>query len=139
MEIRKLDCDYVQLFPRTIEYGLAPEHVEQSDFVAECRYVETLGDVWVILQQKPPHITAQVQLTKDEADFDRKLGMAMGCYICHDYIQGDTSFFCMLSGCNVEELPMRYPDNIKAKVYALASATRWWHEYGRECLAIQKI
>lgn len=139
MEIRKLDCDYVQLFPRTIEYGLAPEHVEQSDFVAECRYVETLGDVWVILQQKPPHIMAQVQLTQDEADFDNKLGIAMGLHIWHDYIQGDTSFFCMLSGCNVEELPMRYPDNIKVRVYALADATRWWHEYGKEFVLLNNV
>ena len=45
----------------------------------------------------------------------------------------------MLSGCNVEELPMRYPDNIKAKVYALADATRWWHEYGKEMLLLNNV
>ncbi len=38
MERRKLDLDYIQLFPRTVEHGLAPQHVEQSDFVAECRH-----------------------------------------------------------------------------------------------------
>ena len=37
MERRKLDLDYIQLFPRTVEHGLTPQHVEQSGFVAECR------------------------------------------------------------------------------------------------------
>lgn len=138
MKIRKLDCDYVQLFPRTVEKGLAPHHIEEGDFVAECRYVETMGDVWVILQQKPPHIMAQVQLAKNEADFDVNLGKALGLHIWHCYIQDDTSFFCMLCGCEVSELPMRYPDYIRAQVYALGDAARWWHEYGKGCLAAGK-
>jgi hypothetical protein len=89
--------------------GLAPEHVEQSDFVAECRYVETIGDVWVILQQKPPHIMAQVQLTKDEADFDIKLGKALKESGYSDfkiyYITGGR-FFCYIGGgCNKRTVP----------------------------------
>ena len=54
MERRKLDLDYIQLFPRTVEHGVAPHHVEQSDFVAKCRYVEGFGDAWLLHQQKPP-------------------------------------------------------------------------------------
>ena len=70
MERRKLDLDYIQLFPRTVEHGLAPQHVEQSDFVAECRYVEGFGEAWLLHQQKPPHLVAHVQFATDEADFD---------------------------------------------------------------------
>ena len=47
MERRKLDLDYIQQFPRKVEHGLDPQHVEQSDFVAECRYVEGFGDACV--------------------------------------------------------------------------------------------
>ena len=61
MERRKLDLDYIQLFPRTVEHGLAPQHVEQSDFVAERRYVEGFGDAWLLHQQKPPHLVAALR------------------------------------------------------------------------------
>ena len=55
-----------------------------------------IGSVWLGLLWVPG--TPEKLLT---------FGIAMGLHIWHDYIQGDTSFFCMLSGCNVEELPMR--------------------------------
>lgn len=134
MEIRKLDLDYIQLFPRTVEHGLAPKHVEQSDFVAECRYVEGFGDAWLLHQQKPPHLVAHVQFAKDETDFDKKLGTAIALQQLHEYIAGDTTFFCMLAGYNAEEIPLSFPASIKAKVYALQDATRWWHEYRKEAL-----
>jgi len=130
MERRKLDLDYIQLFPRTVEQGLTPLHVEQGDFVAECRYVEGFGNAWLLHQQKPPHLVAHVQFAKDEADFDMKLGTAIGLRKLHKYIKDDLTFFCMLSGINVEEIPPTWPDKIIIPVSALCAATRWWHEYG---------
>ena len=105
MERRKLDLDYIQLFPRAVEHGLAPQHVEQSDFVAECRYVEGFGDAWLLHQQKPPHLVAHVQFATDEADFDKKLGTAIALQQLHEYIEGDLTFFCMLAGINADEVP----------------------------------
>ena len=138
METRKLDLDCIQLFPRTVEQGLAPQHVEQSDFVAECRYVEGFGDAWLLHQQKPPHLIAHVQFATDEADFDRKLGTAIALQQLHDHIRGDHTFFCMLAGINAAEVPPTWPDRIRIPVRALSAATRWWHEYGEEVMANNK-
>lgn len=137
METKKLNCSYVQLFPRTVEQGLAPKHVEESDFMAECSNVEGLGDVWLLHQQHAPHIVAQVQFTKDEADFDRLLGRAMGAQILHDFIRGDATFFCMLSAYNANEIPPSFPASIKSKVHGLSAATRWWHEYREKYINIK--
>lgn len=136
MEHRKLDLDYIQLFPRMVEHGLAPQHVKQSDFVAECRYVDSFGDVWLLHQQKPPHLVAHVQFATDEADFDKKLGTAIALQQLHEYIEGDLTFFCMLAGINAEEVPPTWPDRIRVRVHALSTATRWWHEYGKELLSL---
>ena len=62
MERIQLEPGYIQLFPRTFEHGLHPLHVEKSDFVAECRYVEGYGDAWLLHQQKPPHLVARLHL-----------------------------------------------------------------------------
>ena len=132
MERRTLDLDYIQLFPRTVEHGLAPQHVGQSDFVAECRYIEGFGDAWLLHQQKPPHLVAHVLFATDEADFDKKLGTAIALQQLHEYIEGDLTFFCMLAGINAEEVPPTWPDRIRIPIRALSAATRWWHEYGKK-------
>ena len=137
METRKIDLDYIQLFPRTVEHGLAPQHVEQSDFVAECRHVEGYGDAWLLHQQKPPHLVAHVQFANDEADFDKKLCTAIALQQLHAYIEGDLTFFCMLAGVNADEVPPTWPDRIKIPVRALSAATRWWHEYGKEAISLK--
>ena len=139
MERRKLDLDYIQLFPRTVENGLAPKHVEQSDFVAECRYVEGFGDAWLLHQQKPPHLVAHVQFAIDEADFDKKLGTAIALQQLHEYIDGDLTFFCMFAGINIEEVPPTWPERIKIPVLALCDATRWWFEYGKEAFLLKDV
>ena len=146
MERIQLEPGYIQLFPRTFEHGLHPLHVEKSDFVAECRYVEGYGDAWLLHQQKPPHLVAHVQFAKDEADFDKKLGTAIGLQKMHEYIAGDLTFFCMLAGIrsahrdacqskNAAEIPQTWPDRIKIPVVALQEATRWWYEYRHEALS----
>lgn len=132
MERIQLESGYIQLFPRTFEHGLAPVHVEQNDFVAECRYIEGFGDAWLLYQQKSPHLVAHVQFADDEDDFDKKLGTAIGLQKMHEYISGDLTFFCMLAGINAAEVPPTWPDRIKIPVVALQDATRWWHEYGKE-------
>ena len=137
LEFPKLDLDYIQLFPRTVEHGLAPQDVEQSDFVAECRYVEGYGDAWLLHQQKPPHLVAHVQFATDEADFDKKLGTAIALQQLHEYIEGDLTFFCMLAGINADEVPPAWPDRIRISVRALSAATMWWHEYGDEALSLK--
>jgi hypothetical protein len=148
MERRKLNLDYIQLFPRTVEHGLASQHVEQSDFVAECRYVDGFGDAWLLHQQKPPHLVAHVQFATDEADFDKKLGTAIALQQLHEYIEGDLTFFCMLAGIrsalwdacqskNADEVPPTWPDRIRVPVRALSAATRWWYEYGEEALTLK--
>lgn len=139
MERRKLDLDYIQLFPRTVEHGLAPQHVEQSDFVAECRFVEGFGDAWLLHQQNPPHLVAHVQFATDEADFDKKLGAAIALQQLHEYIEGDITFFCMLAGINTAEVPPAWPDRIRVPVRALSAATRWWHEYRNEVLLLNNV
>ena len=135
MERIQLEPGYIQLFPRTFEHGLHPLHVEKSDFVAECRYVEGYGDAWLLYQQKPPHLVAHVQFAKDEADFDKKLGTAIGLQKMHEYITGDLTFFCMLAGINAAEIPQTWPDRIKIPVVALQEATCWWYEYRHEALS----
>jgi hypothetical protein len=135
MERIQLEPGYIQLFPRTFEHGLHPAHVENSDFVAECRYVEGFGDVWLLHQQKPPHLVAHVQFATDEVDFDKKLGTAIGLQKLHEYITDDLTFFCMLAGINAAEIPPTWPDRIKIPVCALQEATCWWYEYRHEALA----
>ena len=132
MKIIQLEPGYIQLFPRTFEHGLYPQHVERGDFVAECRYVEGFGDAWLLHQQKPPHLVAHVQFAKDEAEFDKKLGTAIGLQKMHEYISGDFTFFCMLAGINANEVPPFWPDRIKIPVVALQEATYWWYEYRHE-------
>ena len=139
MERRKLDMDYIQLFPRTVEHGLDPQHVEQSDFVAECRYVDGFGIARLLHQQKLPHLVAHVQFATNEADFDKKLGTAIVLQQLHEYIEGDLSFFCMLTGINADEVPPTWPDRIKIPVRALGAATRWWYEYGKEELSLNNM
>ena len=73
-----------------------------------------------------------MQFAKDEADFDKKLGTAIGLQKLHEYIKDDLTFFCMLAGINANEVPPLWPDRIKIPVVALQEATYWWHEYGKE-------
>ena len=132
MEIKNLEnCDYV-MFPRLLEQGVEFRHVERDAFKAELRHVEGRGDFWLLHQQEKPHVMVHIQLAKDENDFDNILGWFIGQQKLHEFIRGDFTFISAYAGCSGEELPMRYPDNIKCKVYALADSARWWHEYGKE-------
>lgn len=132
MDFKSLEnCDYV-MFPRLQEQGVEFKHVERDAFKAELRYVEGHGDFWLLHQQAKPHVVVHIQLAKDENDFDRILGWFIGQQKLHEFVRNDFTFISAFAGCNREELPMRYPDNIKCKVYALADSARWWHEYGRE-------
>lgn len=135
MERRKFHVDCIQLFPRAVERGLSPLHVEQTDFVAECQHIEGYGDAWLLYQQKPPHLVAHVQFAKDDADFDLKLGVAIGMHKLHAYVDGNLTFFCMLARIRSDEVPSAWPDRIKIPVRAVGAAARWWHEYGRETSA----
>ena len=76
-----------------------------------------------------------MQFAKDEADFDKKLGTAIGLQKMHEYIAGDLTFFCMLAGINTAEIPQTWPDRIKIPVLALQEATYWWYEYRHEALS----
>ena len=129
MEIKKIEkCDFV-MFPRLQEQGVEFKHVEREAFKAELRHVEGHGDYWLLHQQTKPHVVVHIQLTKDENDFDRILGWFIGQQKLHVFVRGDYSFISAFAGCNREELPMRYPDNIKCIVNALCDSARWWHEY----------
>ena len=78
MEIKKLEkCDYV-MFPRLQEQGVESRHVEREAFHAELKHVEGHGDYWLVYQQAPPHLVANIQFAGDEAEFDRKLGWFIG-------------------------------------------------------------
>ena len=48
-----------------------------------------------------------------------------------DYIEGNLSFICVVTGFNAAELTPKYPDFIKERVYALYDAVYWWNEYGQ--------
>jgi hypothetical protein len=130
MEIKKIEkCDYV-MFPRLQEQGVESRHVEREAFRAELKHVEGHGDYWLVYQQAPPHLVANIQFAEDEAEFDRKLGWFIGQQKLHEYVRGDLSFISALAGYNHEEVPMRFPDNIKSITYALSDSARWWHLYG---------
>ena len=129
MEIKKIEkCDYV-MFPRLQEQGVEFEHVEYEAFKAELRHVEGHGDFWLLHQKAKPHVVIHIQLAKDENDFDRILGWFIGQQKLHEFGRNDFTFICAFAGCNREELPMRYPDNIKCIVNALCDSAKWWHEY----------
>ena len=81
MEIKKIEkCDYV-MFPRLQEQGVESRHVEREAFRAELKHVEGHGDYWLVYQQAPPHLVANIQFAEDEAEFDRKLGWFIGATI----------------------------------------------------------
>ena len=129
MEIKKIEkCDYV-MFPRLQEQGVEFEHVEYEAFKAELRHVEGHGDFWLLHQKAKPHVVIHIQLAKDENDFDCILGWFIGQQKLHEFVRNDFTFICAFAGCNREELPMRYPDNIKCIVNALCDSAKWWHEY----------
>ena len=130
MEIKKIEnCDYV-MYPRLLEQGIEFKHVEREAFKAELRHIEGHGDFWLLYQQAKPHVVVHIQLANNVNDFDRILGWFIGQQKLHEFVRGDYTFICAFAGCNCEELPMCYPDNIKCKVYALADSARWWHEFG---------
>ena len=56
-----------------------------------------------------------------------------------NYIEGDTSFICVIAGFNAAELTPKYPDFISERVYALHDATRWWYEYRKEELLLNNV
>ena len=62
------------------------------------------------------------------------LGFCLGENHWCDYIEGDTTFICVIAGFNAEELTPKYPDFISERVYALHAAARWWYEYRDEVL-----
>ena len=146
MEIKKIEKSDFVMFPRMQHRGLEFIHVERDAFKAELRHVEGHGDYWLLHQQSKPHVVAHVQLPKTEAEFDNILGFCLGQNHWCEYIEGDLSFLCVIAGfrstlwdaCqskNAEELTPKYPDFISERVYALSDATRWLHEYGKECLS----
>ena len=94
-----------------------------------------LCSVWLLHQQAEPHVVVNIQFAADEAEFDRKLGWFIGQQKLHEYVRGDLSF---LAGYNQEEVPSRFPDNIKSIVYALSDSARWWHEYRMEVMKSDK-
>ena len=131
MEIKNLEnCDYV-MFPRLLEQGVEFRHVERDAFKAELRHVEGRGDFWLLHQQEKPHVMVHIQLAKDENDFDNILGWFIGQQKLHEFIRGDFTFISAYAGCSGEELPMRYPDNIKCKVYFGYLCTDIVEQYGQ--------
>ena len=139
MEIKKIEnCDYV-MFPRLQEQGVEFKHVEREAFRAELRHVEGHGDYWLLHQQAKPHVTVHIQLARDEAHFDSILGWFIGQQKLHEFVRDDLTFISAFAGVNRNELPFRYPDNIKCIVYALSDSARWWHEYGNEVMESYKI
>ena len=133
MKIKKIEKSDFVMFPRMQHRGLEFRHVERDAFKAELRHVEGHGDYWLVHQQSKPHVVAHVQLPKTEAEFDNILGWCLDQYHCCEYIEGNLSFLCVIAGFNDTELTPKYPDFINECVYALSNATRWWHEYGKEC------
>lgn len=139
MEIKKIEnCNYV-MFPRLQHRGLTAEHVDRDAFKAELRYVEGHGDYWLLHQQAKPHVVVHVQMPKTEAEFDNILGFCLGENHWCDYIEGDTTFICVIAGFNAAELPPKYPDFISERVYALHAAARWWYEYRQETLLLNNV
>ena len=139
MEIKKIEsCDYV-MFPRLQEQGVEFQHVEREAFQAELCHVEGHGDYWLLHQQAKPHVTVHIQLAKDEAHFDSILGWFIGQQKLHEFVRDDLTFISAFAGVNRDELPFRYPDNIKCIVYALSDSARWWHEYGNEVMESYKV
>ena len=138
MEIKKIEKSDLVLFPRLQEQGVESRNVEREAFRAELRHVEGHGDYWLLHQQAEAHVVVNIQLAADEAEFGRKLGWFIGQQKLQEYVRGDLSFFCALAGYNQEEVPSRFPDNIKSIVYALSDSARWWHEYGLEVMKPDK-
>ena len=132
------NCNYV-MFPRLQHCGLKPEHVEREAFKAELRHVEGHGDYWLLHQQAKPHVVAHVQLPQTEAEFDNILGFCLGENHWCDYIEGDSTFICVIAGFNSEELTPKYPDFISERVYALHAAARWWYEYREDVLLLNNV
>ncbi len=71
-------------------------------------------------------------------DLEHHQTMPFGQQKLHEYVRGDLSFFSALAGYNQEEVPSRFPDNIKSIVYALSDSARWWHEYRMEVMKSDK-
>ena len=139
MEIKKIEnCDYV-MFPRLQEQGVEFQHVEREAFHAELRHVEGHGDYWLLHQQAKPHVKVHIQLARDEAHFDSILGWFIGQQKLHEFVRDDLTFISAFAGVNRDELPFRYPENIKCIVYALSDSARWWHDYGQEVMESDKI
>ena len=135
MEIKKIGKSDLVLFPRLQEQGVESRHVEREAFRAELRHVEGHGDYWLLHQQAEPHVVVNIQFAADEAEFDRKLGWFIGQQKLHEFIRDDLTFISAFAGVNRDEMPFRYPDNIKCIVYTLRDSARWWHEYGKETLS----
>lgn len=127
------------MFPRLQHCGLKPEHIEREAFKAELRHVKGHGDYWLLHQQAKPHVMAHVQLPHTEAEFYNILGFCLGENHWCEYIEGGLSFLCVIAGFNAEELIPKYPDFISERVYVLSDATRWWYEYGKECLLLNNV
>lgn len=98
-----------------------------------------LCSVWLLHQQAEPHVVVNIQFAADEAEFDRKLGWFIGQQKLHEFIRDDLTFISAFAGVNRDEMPFRYPDNIKCIVYTLRDSARWWHEYGKEVMESDKI
>ena len=56
-----------------------------------------------------------------------------------EYIEGDTTFICVIAGFNAAELTPKYPDFISERVYVLHVTARWWYEYRNEVLLLKDV
>ena len=72
-------------------------------------------------------------------EFDNILGFCLGENHWCDYIEGDTSFICVIAGFHAAELTPKYPDFISERVYALHAAARWWYEYRQDALLLNNV
>ncbi len=138
MEIKKIEKGNYVMFPRLQEQGVEFKHVKRESFHAELLHVEGHGDYWLLHQQDSPHMTVHIQLARNESHFDSILGWFIGQQKLHEFVRGDLTFISAFAGVNRDELPFRYPDNIKSIVYALCDSARWWHEYGHEVMESNK-
>lgn len=139
MERKKLLSDTV-LFPRTINKGNEPEHIDREQFTAEMRGVEGMGETWLITQNGFPHVVSQVVTTKNESEFDLLLGRAIANHIHAEWVKGCTDFFVLISGWNDDiKWQQATCDRQMAEIFAIeALAAKWWYCYREDIIKGQE-
>ena len=84
-------------------------------------------------------VVTRILLPITEMEFKNNLGWWLGQIYWCGYIEGDTTFNCVIAGFNAAELTPKYPDFISERVYALHATTRWWYEYREEVLLLNNV